>query len=166
MWYRRPFTSKSFAYLNDLYGGSSSTGRLRLGTTFFVLCVSPNFVLQSILAVEDRVLDEDLLGYKLARRTECQQNMLPQWIVDFQINGESSGPRVYSVPELVEFPKHWSRLGSFIITSWLNSRAYPMYNVFGHADTWKSPEYNVFFEWCVMLSVWNVLFWGDNGQFG
>ena len=46
--------------------------------------------------------------------------------------------RVYSVSELVEFPKHWSRLGSFI-TSWLDSRAYPMYSVFGHADTRKSP---------------------------
>ena len=81
----------------------------------------------------------------------------------YLINGESSGPRVYSsVSELVEFPKHSSRLGSFN-TSWLDSRA----SVFGHADTWKSPELNVFVErGCVMLSVWNDLFCGDSGQFG
>ena len=87
--------------------------------------------------MKDRVLDEDLLGYKLARGVSkicCHNELLISLI-----NGESSGPRVYSVSELVEFPKHWSRLGSFI-TSWLDSRAYSMYNnVFGHADTWKSP---------------------------
>ena len=87
--------------------------------------------------MEDRVLDEDLLGYKLARSVSkifFHNNELSISL----INGESSGPRVYLVSELVEFPKHWSRLGSFIM-SWIDSRAYPMYNVFGHADTWKSP---------------------------
>ena len=93
------------------------------------------------MAVEDRVLDEDVLGYKLARSVSkiCCHNELSISL----INCESSGPRVYSVSELVEFPNHWSRLGSFI-TSGLDSRAYPMYNVFGHADTWKSPVLNVF----------------------
>ena len=66
----------------------------------------------------------------------CCHNELP---ISF-INGKStSGPRVYLVSELVAFSKHCQvRLGS-IITSWLDSRAYPMYSVFGHADTWKSP---------------------------
>ena len=104
--------------------------------SFFRAVCFRDFEVQSILAVEDRVLvDEDLLGQKIARSVSiiCCHNELSISL----INGESSsGPRVYSVSELVEFPKHWSRLGSFI-TSWLDSRAYPpMYNIFGHADTW------------------------------
>ena len=73
---------------------------------------------------------------------ECQQNIVccHNELSISRINSKSSGgSRVYPVSELVEFSKHWSRLGSFI-TSWLDSRAYPMYNVFfEYADTWKSP---------------------------
>jgi hypothetical protein len=102
--------------------------------TFFVLCVFMFFGAQSILAVEDRVLDEDLLGQKVARSVNkicCNNELLISLI-----NGKSSGPRIYSVSELIEFLKHWSRLGSFTcITIWL----YPTYNLFQHADTWKSP---------------------------
>ena len=78
-----------------------------------MLCVFVSFEAPINLAVEDRVLDEDLLGQKLARSVSkiCCHNELSISL----INGESSGPRVYSVSELVEFPKHWSLVKAGII---------------------------------------------------
>ena len=70
-----------------------------------------------IFAVEDRVLDENLLGQELARSVSkiCYHSELSISL----INGESSGPRrVYSVSELVDFQNivqgwdHLSRVGS------------------------------------------------------